>query len=208
MLAIRESGASIRPRDDRCRMSDVDSQPVAVNGDAAAFHEWVERYGPGLFRLAVSLSGNRLDAEDLCQETFAAAFRGFKNFGGRASIRTWLTSILMRRAAKLWRKERHARRALSLDRSAGLCDEGRQDPGGALAERLSVGSATVAVDQRLDVMEVIRGLAPEFRDAIVLREIEGMSYQEIADVLAVPRGTVESRLHRGRAELRVKLKGY
>jgi RNA polymerase sigma-70 factor (ECF subfamily) len=188
-------------------MTDLESH-APICGDAEAFHDWVDRYGPALFRLARSLSGNRLDAEDLCQETFEAAFRGFHRFDGRASIKTWLTSILMRRCAKLWRKERHARRALSLDRrtETGSCD--RQDPGGALAEELSVASSTTDVDQRLDVLEVIRTLPSEFRDAIILREIDGLSYQEIADVLAVPRGTVESRLHRGRAELRRKLTGY
>ena len=65
-----------------------------------------------------------------------------------------------------------------------------------------------AVDQRLDVMQVIRTLAPEFRDTVILREIEGLSYQEIADTLGIPRGTVESRLFRARAEMRKKLTGY
>jgi RNA polymerase sigma-70 factor (ECF subfamily) len=189
-------------------MNDVNTQPAPVNPDAPPFHDWVDRYGPALFRLAISLSGNRLDAEDLCQETFVAAFSGFKNFDGRASVKTWLTSILMRRAAKLWRKERHARRALSLDRCSTADPGARQDPGGALAQQLSVASTDTDVDQRLDILQVIRTLPPEFRDAILLREIDQLSYQEIADVLAVPRGTVESRLHRGRAELRKKLTGY
>ena len=176
-----------------------------VDPDPATFHQWVDDYGPALFRLALSLSGNRLDAEDLCQETFTAAFRGFKSFDGRASIKTWLTSILIRRAAKLWRKERHARHSLSIDRATGPDDSTASD---SLARELSVAPTTTAVDQRLDLLQVIRTLAPEFRDAILLREVQGLSYQEIADVLQIPRGTVESRLHRGRAELRQKLTGY
>jgi RNA polymerase sigma-70 factor (ECF subfamily) len=188
-------------------MDDADTD-APVNGDPATFHEWVNRYGTALYRLAFSLSANRLDAEDLCQETFAAAFRGFKQFDGRASIKTWLTSILMRRAAKLWRKERHARHALSIDHCTGPSDAGGQDFGGPLARQLSVASTTTDVDQRLDVLQSIRALAPEFRETIMLREIQGLSYQEIADVLGVPRGTVESRLHRGRAELRKMLAGY
>jgi RNA polymerase sigma-70 factor (ECF subfamily) len=189
-------------------MNDLESH-APICGDAEAFHDWVDRYGPALFRLARSLSGNRLDAEDLCQETFEAAFRGFHRFDGRSSIKTWLTSILVRRCAKHWRKQRHARRALSLDQCtahAGASD--RQDPGGGLAEAVSVASTITDIDQRLDVLEVIRALPSEFRDVIILREIDGLSYQEIADVLAVPRGTVESRIHRGRAELRRKLTGY
>jgi RNA polymerase sigma-70 factor (ECF subfamily) len=187
--------------------SDLEVWQAAASGDHAAFHMLVDRHGPHLFRVALSLSSGRADAEDICQETFAAAFRGLKSFDGRASVRTWLTSILMRRAAKTWKKDRHARRAISLDRRADD-DVERENPGGALADRLKVDAATGAADQRMDVLEVIRTLPPEFRAAIVLREIEGLSYQEIADVLGVPRGTVESRLYRGRAELRRKLTGY
>ncbi len=87
-------------------------------------------------------------------------------------------------------------------------DRGRGNLNEALAAQASVPSSIEAIDQRMDVLEIIRSLAPEFRDAIVLREIEGLSYQEIAQVLNIPRGTVESRLHRGRAELRRKLTGY
>jgi RNA polymerase sigma-70 factor (ECF subfamily) len=188
-------------------MNDVPIHAPA-DPDPATFHQWVDDYGPALFRLAFSLSGNRLDAEDLCQETFTAAFRGFKTFDGRAAIKTWLTSILIRRAAKLWRKERHARHTLSIHRTANPDDANNHDTGAFLADQLSAPSAATAIDQRLDLLQVIRTLPPEFRDALLLREIQGLSYQEIADVLHVPRGTVESRLHRGRAELRQKLTGY
>jgi RNA polymerase sigma-70 factor (ECF subfamily) len=176
---------------------------AAATGDHEAFHVLVDRHGPALFRLALCLSGNRCDAEDLCQETFAAAYRGLKGFDGRAAFRTWLSSILVRRAAKAWRKSRGARRTMSLSRG-----DDNAGAGGAPALEPSIASTTLGVEQRLDVTDVIRSLAPEFRDVVVLREIEGMSYQEIADALNVPRGTVESRLHRGRAELRRKLTGY
>ena len=176
---------------------------AAAAGDHEAFHALVDRHGTALFRVALALSGNRCDAEDLCQETFAAAYHGLKGFDGRAAFRTWLTSILVRRAAKAWRKSRGARRTLSISRGG---DEARD--GAATTAEPSVEATTVGVEQRLDVTDVIRSLAPEFRDVVVLREIQGMSYQEIADALGVPRGTVESRLHRGRAELRRKLTGY
>lgn len=182
--------------------SDQELWRAAAAGDHQAFHVLVDRHGPALFRTALSLSANRCDAEDLCQETFAAAYQGLKNFDGRAAFRTWLTSILVRRAAKAWRKSRDARRTLSISR-----EERNGDPV-APATEPSVTPATVGVEQRLDVTDVIRSLAPEFRDVVVLREIQGLSYQEIADALGVPRGTVESRLHRGRAELRRKLTGY
>ena len=80
---------------------DLDLWKAAVHGDHGAFHTLVDRHARGLFRVAVSLSASRSDAEDICQETFAAAFKGLKGFDGRASIKTWLTRILMRRAAVL-----------------------------------------------------------------------------------------------------------
>ena len=184
--------------------SDQELWQAAAAGNHQAFHVLVDRHGPALFRLARSLSGNHCDAEDLCQETFAAAYRGLKGFDGRSAFRTWLTSILVRRAARAWRKSRGARRTLSISPHDGNGDRGAA----AAAPEPSVAAATVGVEQRLDVTDVIRTLAPEFRDVVVLREIQGMSYQEIADALGVPRGTVESRLYRGRAELRRKLTGY
>ena len=187
--------------------SDLELWQTAAKGDHKAFHTLVDRHSRGLFRLAQSLSGTRADAEDICQETFVAAFKSLKTFDARASVKTWLTRILMRRAAKIWNKQRNQRRTLSLDRES-VSDGDGDNRGGSLAEHVSVASATSLVDQRIDLMEMIRTLAPEFRETVVLREIEGLSYQEIADTLGVPRGTVESRLFRARAELRKKLTGY
>lgn len=188
--------------------SDLELARAVMTGDHGAFHALVARHGPALLRVALSLADSPSDAEDICQETFAAAFRGLRNFDGRASVKTWLTSILIRRASKLWKKERHARRTYSLHHDGAANERGRGNVNEALVAQASVPSSVEAVDQRMDVLEIIRSLAPEFREAIVLREIEGLSYQEIARVLNIPRGTVESRLYRGRAELRRKLTGY
>ncbi len=188
--------------------TDLELWRAAAAGDQGAFHLLVDRHAPALFRSALALSASRSDAEDICQETFVAAFKSLKTFDGRASVKTWLTRILTRRAATLWSKERHARHAVSLDRDVSSQDGARRELGGPLAGEVSVAPSTWVVDQRLDLLEAIRALAPEFRQAITLREIEGLSYQEIADSLGIPRGTVESRIHRARAELRRKLSGY
>ena len=185
--------------------NDQELWQAAAKGDNKAFHTLMDRHSPGLFRLAQSLSSTRSDAEDVCQETFVAAFKSLGSFDGRASVKTWLTRILMRRAAKIWNKQRHERRTLSLDRGQ---NDNSDDTGRSSAIVVSVASKTSLVDQHLDVMEVIRSLAPEFRETVLLREIEGLSYQEIADTLGIPRGTVESRLFRARAEMRKKLTGY
>lgn len=187
--------------------SDLELCRSAACGDHAAFHALMDRHAPALFRIAQSLSRSRSDAEDICQETFIAAFRSLKKFDGRSSVKTWLTRILMCRAATLWKKGRHDRRTISLQGDSG---PGARDhePRESIAARASVPSAVASVDSRLDILDAIRSLEPEFRDALVLRELQGMSYQEIATALGVPRGTVESRLYRARAELARKLTGY
>lgn len=184
--------------------SDLELWQSAARGDHQAFHTLMDRHAAGMFRLALSLSGTRSDAEDVCQETFIAAFKSLKSFDGRASVKTWLTRILMRRAAKIWNKQKNDRRTMSLHQPTDSTGEF----GRTMAHEPTIASGASAVDQRLDLMDVIRTLPQEFRDTVILREVEGFSYQEIAETLNVPRGTVESRLFRARVELRKKLSGY
>lgn len=172
--------------------SDLDLARLAAQGDHAAFHKLVDRHAKALFQVAISLSATRADAEDLVQETFVAAYKGFAAFDGRASVRTWMTRILMRRAADAWRSGRHARNAVNLDSAPQPARE----------------SSESRIDQRLDLAAVLEQLDENHREVIVLREMQGLSYAEIAQTLGLPQGTVESRLHRARAELRQRLKGY
>ena len=178
--------------------SDAELLERARRGDDAAFHELVDRHAGRLYRLAFSLSGNAADAEDILQETFSGAFRGLAGFESRSSVKTWLTQILVRQAARHHRsrgKFRVVSFGDALEAAAEPSARSRPDAAGNL-------------DARLDVLTMIETLSPEHRQVIVLREIEGLSYAEIAEALHVPRGTVESRLHRARQELRERFKGY
>ena len=175
---------------------DLELVRSAVGGDDGAFHALVDRHAPALFRSALSLSRNRADAEDLLQETLVAAYRGLKNFAGRSSVRTWLLTILTRKAFKSLHRSRHSRNTLSID-----AVDGSRNPEDADAAMVKYG-ATTRVEQRLDVMEVLKSLSPPHREVLMLREIQGLSYEEIAAILGVPRGTVDSRLARARAEFR------
>ena len=166
---------------------DIDLLHRAAAGDSPAFHALVDRHAQRLYRLAVGLTGNATDAEDVLQETFIGAFRGLKGFEGRASVKTWLTRILMMQSAQ-WRRGRRRKSAQRLDESTAA----------------PAGSAEAA----LDVEAAIAQLSPEHQQVLLLREYERMSYDEIAEVLEVPRGTVESRLFRARSELRDRLKAY
>ena len=180
--------------------SDLELVRRAAGGDGAAFHALVDRHAPQLFRLALSLSAGRADAEDVVQETFLGAHRSLKTFDGRSSVKTWLSRILVRQAARAWRNSRHARRSLPIDAADSYSPPAAGAFGGA--------SGTAAVDRRIDIAAAVNKLSPEFRQVIVLREFQQMSYSEMAQVLGVPQGTVESRLHRARAELRSRLLSY
>lgn len=180
--------------------SDLELVQAANAGDDGAFHALVERHAASLMRVAISLSKRREDAEDLLQETFVGAYRGLKNFEGRSSVRTWLVQILTRQAAKAWHKARHHRRTESIHRA----DEtgGERDDFEAYGQQRGVAQT---VGQRLDVMQILDSLPDGHREILVLREIRGLSYDEMAETLNVPRGTIESRLFRARAEFRKRM---
>jgi RNA polymerase sigma-70 factor, ECF subfamily len=168
-------------------VEDAELASRAAHGDADAFHALVDRHADRLFRLAVALVGNSADAEDVLQESLIGAFRGLSGFQGRSSVKTWLTRILVNQAAKFRRSKRKM---------------------AAVSEFEPSPDKAVGVAAKMDVNAAISELSPEHRQVIVLRELENMSYDEIAEVLQVPQGTVESRLHRAREALREKLKAY
>lgn len=185
------------------RPSDGDLIRSAAGGDARAFHDLVDRHADNLFRLAVTLSRSRADAEDVLQEALVGAYRGLSRFDGRASVKTWLTQIVVRQSARMWNKTRRAARAVAIDSSGGAAT-GAAGTGPTLSRP----SPEVHVDRRLDLMNAIDRLPDDHRQVILLREVQGLSYGEIAQALGVPQGTVESRLHRARAALKQRLKGY
>ena len=162
-------------------------------GDHAAFHELVDRHANSLLGLAAALVGNAADAEDTVQETYLGAFRGLGAFKGLSSVKTWLTQILIRQAASHLRGKR---RLFGLIRKR------------SAEARESVPSAAQAAGTRMDVTAAILALSPEHREVLVLRELQAMPYEQIAELLAVPRGTVESRLFRARRAMQQLLGEY
>jgi RNA polymerase sigma-70 factor (ECF subfamily) len=176
--------------------TDFDLVRKVSKGDGDAFHELVDRHSRALHAAAQALTGNSADAEDVVQETFAGAYRAAASFERRSSVKTWLRRILLRQVARFYRDRPMKMQGLDAPEAADApIARGRP-------------SAESGVDTRLDVMSVLQQLSPEHREIIVLRELEQMSYEEMADALGVPRGTVESRLHRARAELKERLGKY
>ncbi len=164
----------------------------AAGGDERAFATLATRHMERLYRLAYSLVGNAADAEDAVQETLAGAYDGLGKFRAQSAVRTWLTQILVRQAALVRRRrKRHAAHPIE-----------------AAEDVRAGGNAADEAGQAMDLHAALERLSPEHRQVLVLREFERMSYEEMAVVLSVPRGTIESRLHRARSELREQLKAY
>jgi RNA polymerase sigma-70 factor (ECF subfamily) len=189
-----ESAAEAKPgvREDPCIPSDLELLQKAGAGDGSAFGRLMERHADRLFALAISLVGNRADAEDVIQETLAGAFRGAKKFEGRSSVKTWLTRIALTQAAK-WQRDQKRRRVRSREAM----------PPRPVAER-----AEGAVEAKIDLHAALQRLTADHREVLVLREFEMLGYEQMASLLGVPVGTIESRLFRARRELKALLGDY
>lgn len=154
-----------------------------LSADAFAMRMLLERHGAYLYGFARTVTRSESEAEDAVQETLVALLKA--RFHGRSSVRTFLVSILVRQAAMLRRKRRGWLRIVPQTEDSA----GRDDP-------------QHEVDARLDLATLLEKLSPEHREVIVMRELESMSYDEMSQALGVPRGTVESRLHRAREHLK------
>jgi RNA polymerase sigma-70 factor (ECF subfamily) len=157
---------------------------------------------PSLYSAAYRLTRNRQEAEDLVQETFLRAYRGFRQFEPGTNLRAWLFRILTNTFINLYRKRQREPQTVPEDEVeewylySKLREEGLEPSAEAeVLESLS--------DE--DVQEALQSLPEPFRLAVVLADVEGLSYREIAEVMGVPIGTVMSRLHRGRRALERRL---
>ena len=170
----------------------------ARRGENAARTELVMRHGRRLFGLAAALlGGGDADVNDVVQETFLAAFDGgLKAFQGGSSLSTWLSGIMINRVRKLRRYRQ--------SRPAGPPHGIERHPADDQASR----SPATQVEQRMDVATMLDSLPPEYREVIVLREWQQMSYAEMASALGVPERTAETRLTRARRMLRQRFGGY
>ena len=176
-------------------------------GDGAAFETLVEERSSEIYGLLYRLTENREEARDLTQETFLRAFQSIASFRGEADLRTWIYRIAINQARNRWRWWRRRRRDSTVSLDEG--DDGRQ----ALLETLKSDSASdpehdaLSRERERMLRKALSGLRRVYREAVILRDIEGFAYEEIAVALDISVGTVKSRLARGRQELRRKLEG-
>ncbi len=184
----------------------------AAEGDRTAFGQLVVMYQDRMFNAVLRMVGDRDDAAELTQEAFARALASLDGFRGDAHPYTWFFRIALNLAISRLRQDKR-RRVFSLDQPSNGRSNRPADQASALVERMRGGSPdpAAAVEGRERAEQVLAALGrvdAEHRAVLVMRDVEGMDYQQMADVLDLPLGTLKSRLFRARIALRDQLKTY
>lgn len=176
-------------------------------GDLNAFDTLVERHQSRIFNVCYWMLGNRDEAADASQDAFVRAFRSLANFRGDSAFGTWLHRIAVNVAIDSAARRKKAPLPYSDLKSGGDGDDGRDDPEPDPSTQPGLDPAQLAVreERRTAVRNALADLAPHYRVVLVLFDIEGYAYEEIAHTLEVPVGTVKSRINRARLALRDRL---
>jgi RNA polymerase sigma-70 factor, ECF subfamily len=170
--------------------------------DEKAFCELVRTHEQAVFRLAFRMLGNVSEAEDLAQEVFVQVFRNIESFRGESKLSTWLYRItvnLSHNRGKYLSRRRSGRHQ-GLDEDVVNANDGA--PGVTVGQVSRPDLELLGSELERVVQSCLAELELEFRTVLVLRDIEGLSYEEISVLLDLPTGTLKSRLHRARAELK------
>ncbi len=186
--------------------SESDEQALIARcraGDRTAFGELIARHQERVYNLCLRLAGDRSDAADMAQETFVRALQSMSRFDGRAQVFTWLYRIAVNLSIDRARKRSHGR-VHSLDAPSRDQPDGRA---ASRAERVASsergpGERVGASESRAAVQAALLKLDDAHRAVVVMRELDGLDYSQIAEILEIPVGTVKSRLFRARLTLR------
>ena len=187
------------PSDDDRAGPDASDENLAgrfLAGDHGAFDELVRRHRDGIYRFVRwHLGAAGSEAEDVTQDVLIEVYRSLPRYEGRSRLKTWILGLAYNLCRQTRRGSRSAQRVLvagaATDEALRTLADGTSDLDALLARR----------EVQVEVRSAIERLGPEHRDVVLLREIEGLSYGEIAGVLQIPVGTVRSRLHNARVEL-------
>ena len=177
-------------------------------GEVAAFEQLVAEHTNDVYALLYRLTSDPEEARDLTQETFLRAFQSVSRFRGDANLKTWLYRVAVNQARNRWRWWRRRKRELTVSLDA--TDDRNTQPLTATLrddDAINPEQETLARERERQLREALLGLRQSYREAVILRDVEGFSYEEVADTLQISIGTVKSRISRGRLELRRKLEG-
>jgi RNA polymerase sigma-70 factor (ECF subfamily) len=167
---------------------------AAAAGDTVALNALLVAVRPEALRLCGRFLPHREDAEEACQDTLLAVARGIGNFAGRSAFRTWLHSLAANRARSTYQ--------------AILRRHGGEATGTPLPDRPDPRRTSVVAATRLDLIAALDDLPPHYAEAVALRDVLSLSYGEIAAHLDLPEGTVKSRIHEARRQLRLRLNNH
>ena len=176
----------------------------ARKGDLDAYAELVRRYQDELVNYIAKFCGSSDDASDVAQEALVKAYTKLGSFKANSSFKTWLYRIATNHCIDVARKQQRAPAPLSIDAEP---EEGR-----ALVDTLESGDEPLEQvstwELQREVRKAIMRLPPKLRAVIVLHDLQGLQYGEVAEVMGVPLGTVKSRIHNAREQLKTKLRAY
>lgn len=193
------------PRDTTLTSEDFDLEALR-NGDKAEFARLLDAYSGLIYRLGIKMVGNQQDAEDVLQETFIKAYRHIGSFKGRSQLSTWLYRIAANEALMLLRKE-NSRDHISLEEPFDNADA-EQEPVQIEDWCCLPEDELMSEEARHYLDEALTELTPNLRAVFLLRDVEGLSTRETAEVLDLTETAVKTRLSRARLQLRELLTTY
>jgi RNA polymerase sigma-70 factor, ECF subfamily len=176
--------------------------------DPADFAELAMPYMPALYGAALRMTRNPTDAEDLVQETYLRAYRGFAGFREGTNLKAWLYKILTNTYINIYRAKKRRPDQVDLDEMPEFSLYRQLGGLEAVEARATPETEVLASIPDDEVKAALESLPEQFRMAVILCDIEQFSYKEIADILDIPIGTVMSRIHRGRKLLQKRLWDY
>jgi RNA polymerase sigma-70 factor, ECF subfamily len=177
-------------------------------GSEEAFSWLIERYHKPIYSLLARISYDRADAADLTQEVFVKVFRGVGNFHGESSLRTWIYRIALREASnqrRWWMRHRYQEVPIEQEMSEGNSAASLKLKDTLVDSAESPYDMAVHAENRERIEAALKHVPEPFRTTLILRDIEGFVYEEVAEMQGVNLGTVKSRLVRGRAVLKALL---
>lgn len=174
-------------------------------GEAAAFDRLVQERSGDVYALLYRLTEDAEEARDLTQETFLRVFQSIDRFRGDADLKTWIYRIAINQARNRWRWWRRRRRDVTISLDAESARDEQPLSARLRDGRIDPEQETLLREREVVLRRALHTLGRVYREVVILRDVEGLSYEEVAATLEIGVGTVKSRLSRGRQELRRKL---